>query len=258
LKLSTNEVLILNVLQKHKKTMERLEISKLTGISDKNISAKLNALQVKGLIISQKIRVGRATKRMIQLTSQGKQEKLMKIVIEKKPIKPKIEVKPESIIIKQQKVFKNKIHQILVSDLTSDKQTQIFNRELDIFISKTKIPFTEKAIRIFKQRMKGNIGLSVDLGTKIVMFRKHFKEFTGSLEKPIKEVKPKPKPKPKLVIPETRLVEPKPLPSNLELKKELRLLINLALTHRKEQYAKYGYKSVSEIRSQIDTLIDQL
>ncbi len=65
---------------------------------------------------------------------------------------------------------------------------------------------------------------------------------------------------PKAKIKETKpeKIEPKPLPASIELKKELRLLINLVLTHRKEEYRKYGYKSVSEIRAQIDTLIDQL
>ena len=47
-------------------------------------------------------------------------------------------------------------------------------------------------------------------------------------------------------------------PAKSEMKKELRLLINLVFTHRKEEYMKFGFKTVSEIRTEIDTLIDQL
>ena len=101
MRLSPNEILILNVLQSKKKTMERLDISKQTGISDKNISAKLNSLEDKGLITSEKERKGRSTKRFITLTSAGRSQKLVKIVIEKKP-KPTKPVK-EDIITKYEK-----------------------------------------------------------------------------------------------------------------------------------------------------------
>lgn len=172
MRLSTNEVLILNVLQKSKKAIERRILIEKTGISDKNISAKLNALEVKGLISSERTRKGRTVNRWLQTTKAGKDYELGKIVIERKP---------------------------------------------------KKIPIT-------------------------------------------KEEKPKAKPITKAKIPiklpheprKPTKIEAKPLPATIEFKKELRLLINLVLTHRKEEYAKYGFKSVSEIRSQIDTLIDQL
>lgn len=163
-KLSPNETLILNALQKSRKPLYRRFLCEETGISDKNISAKIKSLEIKGLVVTEKTRIKKSTVQIVQLTKTGKAEKLVKIVIEKKPKKVEIEKEP-------------------------------------VKIEKPKIP-----------------------------------------------VKPK--------IPEK--IEAKPLPATIELKKELRLLINLVLTHRKEEYTKYGYKSVSEIRSQIDTLIDQL
>ncbi|GAG66378.1 unnamed protein product [marine sediment metagenome] len=45
MKLSPNELLILKVLKPKKKAIERRILVELTGISDKNISAKLNALE---------------------------------------------------------------------------------------------------------------------------------------------------------------------------------------------------------------------
>lgn len=166
-KLSTNEILILNALQAKNKPMDRLDLISITGISDKNISAKIKSLEVKGLIITQKTRVGRSTKQIVQLTSAGKKEKLVKIIIEKKI------PKKEDVISRLEKAKKEKVKEVITP------------------------------------------------------------------KKPEK-------------------ITPKPLPETLELKKELRLLINLVLTHRKEEYKKYGYKSVSEIRASIDALIDQL
>ncbi|KKL29071.1 hypothetical protein LCGC14_2368800 [marine sediment metagenome] len=121
LKLSPNERLILHVLQAYNKSMERLELSHETGISDKNISANLNSLELKGLIISQKQREGRSTKRFVQLTSAGKEEKLVKIIIEKKP-------KKEDIIEKYEKV-KTKMQQIKVTDKVMEKLDQFKERE---------------------------------------------------------------------------------------------------------------------------------
>lgn len=172
LRLSPNELLILKVLKQQRKAIERRILIEKTGISDKNISAKLNALETKELITSERTRKGRTVNRWVQLTKAGKDYKLGKIVIE---IKPKPKIKKEEI---------------------------------------------EDAI-------------AKDLGVLKV------------------KIRPKKPPKPEKI-------EAKPLPASIELKKELRLLINLVLTHRKEQYKKYGYKSVSEIRAQIDTLIDQL
>lgn len=171
IRLSTNEILILNVLQKSKKAIERKSLIEKTGISDKNISAKLNSLEVKGLITSERQRKGRTVNRWVQTTKAGKDYELGKIVIAKKPAKIPIKLpqEPRKTITKAQ-------------------------------IERAKKPTVERKEKI----------------------------------------------------------EMKPLPATIEMKKELRLLINLVLTHRKEEYNKYGYKSVSEIRSQIDTLIDQL
>lgn len=180
MRLSTNEVLILSVLQKTKKAVERRILIEKTGISDKNISAKLNSLEVKGLISSERTRKERTVNRWLQTTKAGRDYELGKIVITKKPTKIPIKLpqKPRKAITKAK-------------------------------IEKAKKPKYESKLEYLEAQRKEKI-------------------------------------------------EMKPLPATIEFKKELRLLINLVLTHRKEEYAKYGYKSVSEIRAEIDTIIDKL
>ena len=101
MKLSPNEILILNVLQKHKKAMKRTVISKESGISDKNISAKINSLVIKGLVVTEKTRVGKSTIQIVQLTPTGKKEKLIKISIEKKPKKIELTKEEKQAINRQ-------------------------------------------------------------------------------------------------------------------------------------------------------------
>jgi len=179
MRISTNEQLILQALKVNKKAMERRILIEKTGISDKNISAKLNSLEVKGLISSEMERKGRTMNRWVQLTKEGKDILIGKIEITKKPKKIPIT-----------KAEKPKAKPITKAQIEKAKKPKYDAKE-------------------YIEAKKGKI-------------------------------------------------EMKPLPASIEMKKELRLLINLVLTHRKEEYAKYGFKSVSEIRSQIDTLIDQL
>lgn len=121
LKLSTNEILILNVLQETKKPIERRTLISKTGISDKNISAKIKSLETKGLILTEKTREGRFVKQIIQLNKAGKEEKLVKIIIEKK-------LKKEDIIEKYEKV-KTKLQRIKVTDKVKEKLDQFKERE---------------------------------------------------------------------------------------------------------------------------------
>ncbi len=175
MRISTNEQLILQALKVHKKAMERRVLIEKTGISDKNISAKLNSLEVKGLISSERTRKGRTVNRWLQLTKAGKETLIGKIEIPKKP---------------------------------------------------KKIPIT----KVEKPKAKAITKVQIEKAKKPKYLEAQRKE----------------------------KIEMKPLPATKELKKELRLLINLVLTHRKEQYIQYGYKTVSEIRAKIDTLIDEL
>lgn len=220
MKLSPNEILILNVLQEFKKPLERTRLVHKTGISDKNISAKIKTLEEKGLIRTEKTQKGRSKIQTIQLTKAGKQEKLVKIVIEKKLPK---KLKKVDVIAEYEKSKKQRI------------------REKEEELSKLRqIPAREAP------EVKQKIREKVKEITKIEREKVELTEEEYALAQLGKE--------PKKPI----IVKPKPLPATMELKKELRLLINLVLTHRKEEYKKYGYKTVSEIRAEINTLIDQL
>lgn len=198
--------------------MERRILIEKTGISDKNISAKLNSLEVKGLIISERTRKGRTVNRWVQATESGKLYELGKIVIAKKPTKIPIE------------------------------KGDICDR-----CGKRKMSF----------RLYGSYGSICDkCYAEVIAIQSYVKKY-GHMPpekkpkvKAITKAKIEKAKKPKMIRPEE--IKAKPLPEAKELKKELRLLINLVLTHRKEEYTKYGYKTVSEIRSQIDTLIDEL